>query len=249
MSGHSKWSQIKRKKEKTDAHRGRIFTRLIREITIAARDGGNPETNARLRSAIEAAKAQNMPQNNIKKAIMRGTGELEGVHYEEISYEGYGPGGIAIIIETLTDNRNRTTSEIRHAFSRHSGNLGESGSVSWMFEEKGIIYIEKSKVDEETILSIALDAGADDVSVEDNCYQIITSHQDFEGVKSSLKREGIEYNSADLTKHPQTTVKVKKGDVKTVLKLMDELEEHDDVQHVHSNFDIPDEFLNHRIDK
>lgn len=245
MSGHSKWAQIRRKKEKVDAQRGRAFTRLIREITVAARQGGgNPDTNARLRAAIDMAKAQNMPQDNIKKAIMRGTGELEGVNYEEINYEGYGPCGVAILIEALTDNKNRTTSEIRHILSHHGGNLGENGCVSWMFKDKGIIYIDKEKIDEEKLLMIALDASAEDVITEDDAYQIITSPKEFERVISMLKDKGVEYNSAELTKSPQSTVKIGEKDAKTILKLMDALEEHDDVQHVYANFDIPDELLN-----
>jgi YebC/PmpR family DNA-binding regulatory protein len=244
MSGHSKWAQIRRKKEKVDTQRGRIFTHLIREITVAARQGGgNPETNARLRAAIDMAKAQNMPQDNIKNAIMRGTGELEGVNYEEISYEGYGSCGIAILIEAVTDNKNRTTSEIRHIFSRYGGNLGETGCVSWMFKDKGVIYIDKEKVDEERLLMIALDAGAEDVTVESDSYQIITSLREFGSVRSMLESEGVEYSSAELTKLPQSTVKVSEKDAKTILKLMDALEEHDDVQHVYANFDIPDEIL------
>ncbi len=245
MSGHSKWAQIRRKKGKLDAQRGRIFTRLIREITVAAREaGGNPETNARLRSAIETAKTQNMPQDNTKKAIMRGTGELEGVNYEEISYEGYGPCGVAILIEALTDNKNRTTSEIRHIFSHYGGNLGENGCVSWMFKDKGIIYIDKEKVDEEKLLMIALDANAEDVIAEDDSYQIITSPKEFESMKSILQSKEIEYSSAELAKSPQSTVKIGKKEAGTILKLMDALEEHDDVQHVYANFDIPDEVLN-----
>lgn len=244
MSGHSKWAQIRRKKEKVDTQRGRIFTHLIREITVAARQGGgNPETNARLRAAIDMAKAQNMPQDNIKNAIMRGTGELEGVNYEEISYEGYGSCGVAILIEAVTDNKNRTTSEIRHIFSRYGGNLGETGCVSWMFKDKGVIYIDKEKVDEERLLMIALDAGAEDVTVESDSYQIITSLREFGSVRSMLESEGVEYSSAELTKLPQSTVKVSEKDAKTILKLMDALEEHDDVQHVYANFDIPDEIL------
>lgn len=244
MSGHSKWATIKRKKAKADAQRGKIFTRLIREITVASREGGgNPETNPRLRTAIDAAKAQNMPQDNIKKAIMRGTGELEGVHYEEVSYEGYGPSGVAILVEAVTDNRNRTTSEIRHIFSHHGGSLGDNGCVSWMFKEKGIIYVDRENVDEEKLLAAALDAGAEDVVVEDESYQIVVIPKELENVKAILKEDGIEFSSAELTKEPQSIVKVGEKDAKTILKLMDELEEHDDVQDVHSNFDIPDEIL------
>ncbi|MCK4595348.1 YebC/PmpR family DNA-binding transcriptional regulator [candidate division WOR-3 bacterium] len=244
MSGHSKWATIRRKKAKIDTQRGKVFTRLIREITVSAREGGgNPETNSRLRSAMEAAKAQNMPNDNIKKAIMRGTGELEGIHYEEVSYEGYGPSGVAILVEAVTDNKNRTTSEIRHIFSHHGGNLGENGCVSWMFKESGVIYVDKDKVDEDRLLTIALDAGAEDVVIEDDSYQIIAIPKDFEQVKSKLKNENIEIGSAELTKTPQSTVKVGAKDAGHILKLMDELEEHNDVQNVHANFDIPDEVL------
>lgn len=244
MSGHSKWATIRRKKAKIDTQRGKVFTRLIREITVSAREGGgNPETNSRLRSAMEAAKAQNMPHDNIKKAIMRGTGELEGIHYEEVSYEGYGPSGVAILVEAVTDNKNRTTSEIRHIFSHHGGNLGENGCVSWMFKESGVIYVDKDKVDEDRLLTIALDAGAEDVVIEDDSYQIIAIPKDFEQVKSKLKNENIEIGSAELTKTPQSTVKVGTKDAGHILKLMDELEEHNDVQNVHANFDIPDEVL------
>ncbi len=244
MSGHSKWATIRRKKAKIDTQRGKVFTRLIREITVSAREGGgNPETNSRLRSAMETAKAQNMPHDNIKKAIMRGTGELEGIHYEEVSYEGYGPSGVAILVEAVTDNKNRTTSEIRHIFSHHGGNLGENGCVSWMFKESGVIYVDKDKVDEDRLLTIALDAGAEDVVIEDDSYQIIAIPKDFEQVKSKLKNENIEIGSAELTKTPQSTVKVGTKDAGHILKLMDELEEHNDVQNVHANFDIPDEVL------
>ncbi len=245
MSGHSKWSTIKRKKAKLDAQKGKVFTRLIREITVAAKEGGgNPESNSRLRAAIDVARAQNMPQDNVKKAIMRGTGELEGVHYEELSYEGYGPSGVAILVEAVTDNKNRTTSEIRHIFSHHGGNLGDNGCVSWMFRDSGVIYVDKDKVDEDTLLTLALEAGALDVVIEDDSYQIVVSPKDFEHVRSIISDEGIEISSAELTKTPQSTVKVGDKDARMVLKLMDELEEHDDVQNVHSNFDIPDEILN-----
>lgn len=244
MSGHSKWSQIKRKKGKTDAQRGKLFTRLIREITIAARQGaGNIEGNARLKAAVQSARAQNMPQENIKKAIMRGTGELEGVTYEEICYEGYGPGGVAILIDAATDNKNRTTAELRHIFSRYNGNLGSSGCVAWMFQEKGIIYVDREKSDEDTLLNIVLESGGEDMETEDNSFKIITPFQNFERIKNSLEKEGIEYRDAELTKLAQSFVKVTGKDAIRVLKLIEAIEEQEDVQNVYANFDIPDEVM------
>jgi len=244
MAGHSKWAQIKRKKEKMDKRRGQIFTKLIREITVAAREGGgNPEFNPRLRLAIEHAKAHNMPWENIERAIKRGTGELPGVSYEEIRYEGYGPGGVAFIIETMTDNRNRTTSEIRHIFSKHGGHLGSTGCVAWMFQDKGFITVEKSKVDEDTIIEIALEAGAEDVKAEGDYYEIVTDPRSFHQVKTALEERGIPYESAELTKIPQNTVRLEGDQAIKILKLMEELEEHPDVQHVYANFDIPESVM------
>ena len=240
MSGHSKWHSIKHKKGAIDAKRGRAFTKLIKEITIAARiGGGDPDGNPRLRKAITDAKAVNMPTDNIKRAVMKGTGELEGGQLEEILYEGYGPGGVALIAETVTDNRNRTVSEIRHVFSKNGGNMGESGSVSWMFHKKGYIIVEKSKADEDTLMSLALDAGADDFRSDDN-YEIFTAPNNLDAVVEALKAKGIEYLSAEVSMIPQNTVKVEGKSAQQVLKLMEALDEHDDVQHVYANFDMED---------
>lgn len=239
MSGHSKWSTIKRKKEKLDAQRGKRFTKLIREITTAARIGGGDEnTNPRLRAAVTAAKAVNMPQSNIEKAIQKGTGELPGVMYEEKSYEGYGPGGVAILIDTLTDNTNRTTSEVRHLLSKFDGNLGESGCVSWMFEKKGLIAVSKQDCDEDRLMEIALDAGAEDMTVEDDVYEIVTLPEDFTKVKNALDENRIPSVSAEVTRIPKNTVKVDAKQAEQVLKLLESLEDSDDVQQVYSNFDI-----------
>jgi len=241
MSGHSKWSKIKRKKASADAARGRIFTKLIREITIAARHGGgDPNANPRLRSAIDEAKTQNMPTENIERAIKRGTGELEGQILEEVTYEAYGPCGVAIFIEAVTDNRNRTTSEIRHTLSRHNGSLGNQGSVAWQFQAQGIISIDAQKYEEDTIIAYALEGGATDVKSEDDSYQIITSPENFSKVKDILKNNNIEILSSELTKIAQTTVPLNEKDAEKVLKLYEVLDELDDVQHVYANFDIPD---------
>jgi YebC/PmpR family DNA-binding regulatory protein len=244
MSGHSKWSTIKRKKGKADQERGKLFTRLIKEITVAARDGGgDPEGNPRLRTAVENAKANNMPLANIEKAIKRGTGELPGITYEEYTYEGYGPQGIAILLETLSDNKNRTTAEIRHILSKHNGHLGEVGCVSWMFTQKGTIVVNKGKVDEDTLMTLALDAGAEDVKDEGDFFEIITSLGDFERVKKSLAENGMELANAEIAREPQTVIKLEGKHAEQVLRLMDALEEQDDMQKVYSNFDIPDEIL------
>jgi YebC/PmpR family DNA-binding regulatory protein len=244
MSGHSKWSTIKRKKGKADQERGKRFTRLIKEITVAARDGGgDPEGNPRLRTAIENAKASNMPTANIDKAVKRGTGELPGISYEEYTYEGYGPQGIAILAETLSDNKNRTTAEIRHILSKHNGHLGEVGCVSWMFSQKGTVVVYKNKVDEDTLMTLALDAGAEDVRDEGDFFEIVTSPSDLEKVKKVLAEKGIEISSAELTREPQTVIKLEGKHAEQILKLMDALEEQDDVQKVYANFDIPDEIL------
>lgn len=248
MSGHSKWATIKRKKAATDSARGRLFTRLIKEITIAARNGGgNPEGNPRLRLAIQTAKTNNMPADNIKRAIQKGTGELPGVAYEEITYEGYGPAGAAILVDVVTDNANRTVSEIRHIFSRNNGNLGQSGSVAWMFHKKGHIVIptagQKKPMSEDDILGIILDAGADDLQTETGMFTVTTAPQAFEAVKKALEENGILIESASLQKIPQNTVKVTGRDAENVVKLMEALEEHDDVQNVSSNFDIDDKEL------
>jgi YebC/PmpR family DNA-binding regulatory protein len=239
MSGHSKWSTIKRKKEKADAERGKIFTKLIREIITAARQGGGDEnTNPRLRTAVLTAKTANMPNANIERAIKKGTGELPGVVYEEKVYEGYGPGGVAIMIDTLTDNTNRTTSEVRHLLTKYGGNLGESGCVSWMFEKKGIIAVNCSESEEEHLMDIVLDAGAEDLFDDDDVYEVITQPDTFNTVKETLDEKQIHAVSAEITMIPKTTVKVEGKQAEQVLKLMQALEESDDVQQVYSNFDF-----------
>jgi YebC/PmpR family DNA-binding regulatory protein len=244
MSGHSKWAQIKHKKAKTDLERGKAFSKLIRLITVAARQGGgNPENNPRLRLAIQKAREMNMPQENIEKAIKKGTGELEGVAYEEIVYEGYGPGGVAIMVEATTENRNRTTAEIRHLFSKHGGSLGETGCVSWVFERKGLISFERNKVDEETVMAVAIDAGAEDIRSTETTLDVITTPEDFERVKEAIERSGLQYAVAQVTMVPKTTVSVEGKQAQQVLSLIEALEDHDDVQEVYANFDIADELL------
>jgi len=244
MSGHSKWAQIKHKKARVDKQRGKLFSKLIREITVAARQGGgNPDFNPKLRIAIEKAREANMPAENIEKAIKRGTGELEGTQYEQAIYEGYGPGGVAILVVTYTDNRNRTTSEIRHIFSKYGGNLAGVGSVAWQFEEKGVIYIEKSKISEDDVLDIAMEAGAEDVVVQSDTYEIVTSPKEFETVKKTFQEKGIEINDAMLTMIPQNHVPLEGKQAQKLLRLIEALEDHDDVQNVYANFDIPEETL------
>ncbi|MEO0136333.1 MAG: YebC/PmpR family DNA-binding transcriptional regulator [candidate division WOR-3 bacterium] len=245
MSGHSKWAKIKRKKAGADAARGRLFTKLIREITVAARQGGgDPNANPRLRTAIEEAKAANMPNENIERAIKRGTGQLnDGQALEEVIYEGYGPNGVALLIEAVTDNRNRTTSEIKHVLARHNGSLGTQGSVAWQFQTRGIITIDAKKYDEDTILSLALDGGALDVKTEDDNYQVITTPETFHKIKEIFKNNNIEILSSEITKIPQNTIPLNEKDAEKVLKLFEALDELDDVQHVYSNFDIPDEIM------
>jgi len=244
MSGHSKWSSIKHKKAKTDATRGKIFTKLIREITVAAREGGgDPEANPRLRLAIQTAKTQNMPNDNIQRAIKKGTGEMEGVRFEEFTYEGYGPAGVALLIDVLTDNKNRTTAEVRHALTKHNGNLGEAGCVAWNFETKGVVRVSKTTCDEETLLDVALEAGADDVKEEDGVFEVFCEPSSLALVSDALEGGNIPYESAGIEKVPKTLVKVDGGDGQKVLKLMDMLEDLDDVQRVSANFDIPDELF------
>jgi YebC/PmpR family DNA-binding regulatory protein len=244
MSGHSKWHSIKHKKGALDAKRGRMFTKVIKEITIAARiGGGDPEGNPRLRKAVQDAKALNMPADNIKRAIQKGTGELEGGQIEEIMYEGYAPGGVAMLVEVVTDNRNRTVSEIRHVFSKNGGNMGESGSVSWMFHKKGYIGIEKSKADEDTLMTLAIDAGADDFQSDESIYEIYTSPEAFEGVLNAIKAKGIETMASEVSMIPQNYIKVEGKTAQQVVKLMEALDEHDDVQHVYANFDIEESEL------
>jgi YebC/PmpR family DNA-binding regulatory protein len=245
MSGHSKWANIKHRKAAADAKKGKLFSNLSKEIIIAAKQGGgNPETNPRLRAAIERAREANMPKENIERAIKRGTGEIPGITYEEVVYEGYGPGGVAIMIEVVTDNKNRTASEIRRIFTKHGGNLGEAGCVSWIFEEKGSIFIDKKSIkDEEQLLSDALDAGAEDVRIDPDSVEIVTSPQDFSHVKNTLLEKGYEIINAEITKIPKNVVPIQGEDAEKLLKLMEELEDHDDVQKTYANFDIPDEIL------
>jgi len=243
MSGHSKWSQIKRKKAKTDQARGKVFSKLVREITTAARTGGDPKMNMRLKTAIEEAKAVNMPADTLKRAIQKGTGELPGETYDEITYEGYGPGGVAVMVKVLTDNKNRTAPEIRHTFTKFSGNLGEVGSVGWMFDRKGIIQVDAGRVDEDELLGVALDAGAADLRRADPVFEITTAPQDLEDVKRSLEGRGVPIQSAEVTYVPQSTIRLEGKDAQQVLRLVEGLEELDDVQHVYANFDIPDEVL------
>ena len=239
MSGHSKWHTIKHKKGAADAKRGKIFTRLIKELTVAARNGGgDPGMNPRLRTIIAAAKEVNMPADNIKKAIQRGTGELPGVIYDEITYEAYGPGGSALIIETLTDNKNRTVGELRHMLEKHAGNLGATNSVAWMFAKKGLIVIEKAKADEEKLLNLALEAGADDVQDEGDNWEVLSEPAAFEAVREAIKGGGVEPASAQLAMLPQNYVKLTGTPATQMIRLMDALDDHEDVKQVWSNFDI-----------
>lgn len=245
MSGHSKWSTIKRKKGAIDAKRGKVFTRLIKEITVAARHGGgDPEGNPRLRSAIATAKAENMPKDNIIRAIKKGTGEIAGEIYDEIMYEGYGPGGVAILVECLTDNRNRTVADVRHYFAKNNGNLGESGCVAYMFDKKGLLLIDKSTVEEEKLMDAALEAGAEDVVEEESEFQILTAPEEFDGVRGALEEAGISFLDASISMVPQNTVEVTDEKVaRALMKLMESLEDHDDVQNVYANFDIDDDLM------
>lgn len=244
MAGHSKWANIKYRKEAADARKGKLFSKLAKEITVAAREGGgDPETNPRLRHAIEKAREANMPMDNIERAIKRGTGELPGVSYEQVIYEGYGPGGVAVLIEALTDNRNRTTSEIRNIFTKKGGNMAGAGSVSWIFQRKGLITVGKSVCDEDTLLSIVIEAGAEDMKTETDSYEIITSPENFEQVKNALKEKNIAINNAEITMLPSNYIKLEGQVAKQILSLMDALQSHDDVQQVYANFDIPDEII------
>jgi YebC/PmpR family DNA-binding regulatory protein len=244
MSGHSKWSSIKHRKAAQDAKRGAMFTKIIKELTVAARlGGGDTEMNPRLRTAVQKAKGVNMPQDTLQRAIMKGTGELPGVNYEETTYEGYGPGGVALILSALTDNRNRTVAEIRKIFSKNGGNLGEAGCVAWMFQKRGLLVIDKDKVDEDELFAIALDAGAEDVRPGDGMYEVVTALEDFESVKQAVSARGIEPSTSELSLIPQTSVRLEGNQARQILKLMEELEEHEDVQNVYGNFDIPDEVL------
>jgi YebC/PmpR family DNA-binding regulatory protein len=239
MSGHSKWHTIKHKKGAADAKRGKIFTRLIKELTVAARSGGgDPGMNPRLRTIIAAAKEVNMPADNIKKAIQRGTGELPGIIYEEITYEAYGPGGSALIIETMTDNKNRTVGELRHMLEKHAGNLASTNAVAWMFSKKGLIVVEKAKADEEKLLSIALEAGADDMSDEGDNWEVLSDPGAFEAVREAVKASGVEPASAQVAMLPQNYVKLTGAPANQMIRLMDALDDHEDVKQVWSNFDI-----------
>jgi YebC/PmpR family DNA-binding regulatory protein len=245
MSGHSKWASIKHKKGAADAKRGKVFTKLIREITVAAKlGGGDPNGNPRLRAAILAAKAENMPKENIERAIKKGTGELEGTTYEEVSYEGYGPGGVAMLMDCLTDNKNRTVADIKHAFDRHGGNLGEPGCVAWIFEKKG--YFLFDKVDEEKLLEVALDAGAEDIRQSGDQFEAFTTPAEFEKVKKAFDAANLVYSLAEVSLIPQNTVKLEGQKADQMLNLMEALEDNDDISHVYANFDIPDEVIEAR---
>ncbi|HUT65169.1 MAG TPA: YebC/PmpR family DNA-binding transcriptional regulator [Spirochaetota bacterium] len=244
MSGHSKWHSIRHKKGAVDAKRGRLFTKIIREITVAARQGGgDPEANSRLRTIIAKAKEANMPKDNIEKAIKKGTGEIEGFNLEEIIYEGYGPNGVAIMIDTMTDNRNRTTAEIRNILTKSGGNLGENGCVAWIFEKKGVITISAEKYDENTVMEIALEAGALDIKNENDTWEIITEPEDFVDVRTAFSGKGIEIVMGEVMRIPTTTVKLDEKNAGKVLSLMEKLDDNDDVQNVAANFDVPDEIL------
>jgi YebC/PmpR family DNA-binding regulatory protein len=244
MSGHSKWHSIKHKKAATDSKRGRIFTRLIKEMTAAARSGGgDADANPRLRLAVATAKAANMPAENIKRAIMRGTGELPGVSYEDVNYEGYGPGGVAIFMHVLTDNRNRTVAEVRHVLSKNGGNLGETGCVGWMFDRKGYFVVEKSATDEEKLLEIVLGAGADDMREDGSNFEILTAPENFESVRVALESAKIPTAAAEISMMPQNYVKLEGKHAQTMLKLMESLEDHEDIQNVWANFDIDESEL------
>jgi YebC/PmpR family DNA-binding regulatory protein len=242
MSGHSKWSTIKHKKGAADKKRGKIFTKLIKEITVAARmGGGDPEANPRLRQALAAAKAQNMPKDNFERAVKKGTGELEGVNYEEIIYEGYGPGGVAVMVECLTDNRNRTIADVRYMFSKAGGNVGTDGCVGWMFDKKGLIAVNKEGMDEDTLMEVALDAGAEDIKDEGDVYEVITEPAEFDAVKNALDKAQIACEMAEITMIPQTMTAVTGKEAEQIVRFMEALDDCDDVQNFYTNADIPDE--------
>jgi YebC/PmpR family DNA-binding regulatory protein len=242
MSGHSKWHSIKHKKAKVDAARGRVFTKIIKELTVAARmGGGDPASNPRLRTALAAAKAANMPAKNIDNAVKKGTGELPGVVYEDVTYEGYGPAGVAVFVEAVTDNKNRTVAEVRHLFSKYGGNLGENGSVAWMFERKGLITVPVDSYSEDELMEIVLECGAEDMKTEAELYEVYTAFEDFQDVNAAMEENNITVESADLTMIPQNTVKLEGKPAEQLMKLMNMLDEHDDIQNVHANFDIDDD--------
>ena len=244
MSGHSKWSSIKHKKAANDSKRGKLFSKLVKEITVAARTGGaDPEMNPRLRTAISTARSGNVPNDNIEKALLRGTGELEDVEYEEISYEGYGPGGIALMIEVLTDNRNRAVAEVRHALTKHGGSMGERGCVSWMFEKRGLIAVGQENTDEDELFMVAAEAGADDIIPLGDTIEIITPFEAFDSVRTAVEEAGVQIEVAEISMIPQNTVELDGKEAERVIRLMEALEDSDDVQKVYANFDIPDEIL------
>jgi YebC/PmpR family DNA-binding regulatory protein len=245
MSGHSKWATIKHKKGALDAKRGKIFTRLLKEIAVAAKGGGNPDMNARLRTAVLAAKAENMPQDNIKRAIQRGTGELEGLSYEEITFEGYGPGGVALIVDVMTDNRNRAVSEIRHAFSKNGGNLGETGSVRFMFSKKGLIAIEKDAATEDKLMDIVLEHGGEDLNDEGDTWEILTDPSSYDGVLAAVKAAGIPTVMSEVTMVASTYTKLEGAAANQMIRLLETLEDLDDTQNVYSNFDMDAEQMEH----
>jgi YebC/PmpR family DNA-binding regulatory protein len=244
MSGHSRWSQIKRKKGKTDVQRGKLFSKILREITVAAKNGGgDSKVNMRLKAAMESAKEANMPHENIKRAIQKGTGELPGESYEEITYEGYGPGGVAVMVRVVTDNRNRTAPEIRHTFEKHGGNMGASGAVAWMFDRRGIILVDAEKIDEDDLLARALEAGATDMRRIEKAFEITTAPAEMDAVRTALEAARVPVLEAEVTFVPQSTVRVEGKDAPQVLRLIEALEELDDVQTVYANYDIPDEVI------
>lgn len=244
MSGHSKWSTIKHKKAMVDARRGKMFTKLIRELTSAARaGGGDPDTNPRLRTAVASAKGANMPSDTIQRAIQKGTGEIAGETYEEVTYEGYGAGGVAVLVDTLTDNKNRTVAEIRHLFAKHGGSMGENGCVAWMFQRQGFFALDASSIDEDTLLELVLEAGGDDVKTENDLYEILTSPEAFEDVRGSLEAQGLTPEVAEITMLPQSTVAIEGKQAEQVLRLMEALDDQDDVRRAYANFDIPDDVM------
>lgn len=245
MSGHSKWHNIKMRKGKQDAMRGKLFTKIAREIIVAAKEGGgNPDSNLRLRLTIQKAREASMPADNIKRAIQRGTGEIEGASYDEMTYEGYGPAGVAVLVQCLTDNRNRTVAELRNIFSKNGGNLGESGCVSWMFDSKGLIQIPSDKADEDSVMMATMDAGAEDIRTEDGTIDVFCSSEDFGKVRDAVSDAGFEFTSAEITMIPKNTIKIEDTkEAARILRLMDALEDNDDVQQAHANFDISDELM------
>lgn len=244
MSGHSKWSTIKHKKAMVDARRGKMFTKLIRELTSAARaGGGDPDVNPRLRTAVASAKGANMPNDTIQRAIQKGTGEIAGETYEEVTYEGYGAGGVAVLVDTLTDNKNRTVAEIRHLFAKHGGSMGENGCVAWMFQRQGFLALDADSIDEDALLELVLEAGGDDVRTESDLYEILTAPEAFEDVRGSLEAQGLTPDVAEVTMLPQSTVSIEGKQAEQVLRLMEALDDQDDVRRAYANFDIPDEVM------